>query len=128
MIYHFLFGSHLHYGAQLREQINTVNQKQIEMLKSRAVRKITFEKYFDWIDPLYRKLNVSKFGDIVHLQKCLFLWAKLSIMENLQKTSLPLSIVEIITAKIIDQLLKSSRAYLYLIPRPMVHNQPNTTG
>ena len=47
MIYHFLFGSHLHYGAQLREQINTVNQKQIEMLKSRAVRKITFEKYFD---------------------------------------------------------------------------------
>ena len=73
MIYHFLFGSHLHYGAQLWEQINTVNQKQIEILESRAVRKITFEKYFDRIDPLYRELNVLKFGDIVHLQKCLFM-------------------------------------------------------
>ena len=73
MIYRFLFGSHLHYGAQLWWQINTVNQKQIEILQNRAVGKITFEKHFDRTDSLYKELKVLKFGDIVHLQSCLFM-------------------------------------------------------
>ena len=37
--------------------------------------------------------------------KTAFLWAKLSIAKNLQKLSLTLSIAEIITALIQDQLL-----------------------
>ena len=71
MIYHSLFGSHLHYGAQLWGQINTENQKQIELLQNRAVRKITFKKPFDQTDPLYKELNMLKFRDIVDHQNYL---------------------------------------------------------
>ena len=80
MIYHSLFGSHLHYGAQ-----NTKNQKQVEILQNRVVRKITFKKRFDQTDVLYKELNISKFRDILHLQNCLFM-SQIEHNEKLAKT------------------------------------------
>ena len=73
MTYHSLFGSYLHYGAQLWGQTNTEKQKQMEILQNRAVRKITFKKCFDSAGSLYKELNVLKFCDIVDLQNCLFM-------------------------------------------------------
>ena len=44
MIYYSLFGSHLQYGAHLWEQANTENQKQIQLLQNKAVKKNMFQK------------------------------------------------------------------------------------
>ena len=71
MIYNSLFGSHIHYGVQLWGQTNTENQKQIEILRNRAVQKIAFKKHFDQTDPLYKESNILKFRDIMHHQNCL---------------------------------------------------------
>ena len=73
MIYHSLFSSHLQYGAQLWGQTNTENQNQIQQLQNKAVRKISFKKRFDPVEPLYKELNILKFRDMVHLQNCLFM-------------------------------------------------------
>ena len=45
MIYYFSFGSHLYYGALQWGQTNTENQKQTEILQTRAVWKINFKKH-----------------------------------------------------------------------------------
>ena len=72
IVYHSLFGSHLQYGAQLWGQGNCVNQNNIQNLQNRALRKITFKKFHDPVNPLYKDLKILKFKDLLHLQNCLF--------------------------------------------------------
>ena len=72
IIYHSLFGSHLQYGAQLWGQGNCVNQNIIQNLQNQALRKITFKKFHDPVNPLYKDLKILKFKDLLHLQNCLF--------------------------------------------------------
>ena len=67
-----LFGSHLQYGAQLWGQGNCVNQNNIQNLQNRALRKITFKKFHDPVNPLYKDLKILKFKDLLHLPNCLF--------------------------------------------------------
>lgn len=73
MFYHSLFGSQFQYEAHLWEQANTKNQKQVQLLQNKAVKKICFKKQFDFTDSLYTKLNILKFKDMVHLQNYLFM-------------------------------------------------------
>ena len=72
IVYHSLFGSHLQYGAQLWGQGNCVNQNNIQNLQNRALRKITFKKLHDPVNPFYEDLKILKFKDLLHLQNCLF--------------------------------------------------------
>ena len=83
-VYHPLLGSHLLYGAQLWGQGNCVNQNNIQNLQNRALRKITFKKFHDPVNPLYKDLKILKFKDLLHLQNCLFV---LQIEQN-QKQNL----------------------------------------
>ena len=64
IIYHSLFGSHLQYGTQLWGQENCGNQN-IQNLQNRALRKITFKKFHDPINPLYKDLKILKFKDLL---------------------------------------------------------------
>ena len=52
-------------------QGNCVNQNNIQNLQNRALRKITFKKFHDPINPLYKDLKILKFKDLLHLQDCL---------------------------------------------------------
>ena len=72
IVYHSLLGSHLQYGAQLWGQGNCVNQNIIQNLQNQALRKITFKKFHDPVNPLYKDLKILKFKDLLHLQNCLF--------------------------------------------------------
>ena len=69
---HSLFGSHLHYGAQRWGQGNCVDQNNIQKLHNQALRKISFQKLHDPVNPLYKDLKILKFKDLLHLQNCLF--------------------------------------------------------
>ena len=67
-----LLGSHLQYGTKLWGRGNCVNQNNIQNLQNRALRKITFKKFHDPVNPLYKDLKILKFKDLIHLQNCLF--------------------------------------------------------
>ena len=73
--HHSLFGSHLQYGTQLWGQGNCGNQN-IQNLQNRALRKITFKKFHDPVNPLYKDLKILIFKDLFHLQNCLFVLQK----------------------------------------------------
>ena len=53
-------------------QGNCANQNNIQNLQNRALRKITFKKFHDPVNPLYKDLKILKFKDLLHLQNCLF--------------------------------------------------------
>ena len=72
IVYHSLFGSHLQYGAQLGGQGNCVDQNIIQNLQNQALRKITFKKFHDPVNPHYKDLKILKFKDLLNLQSCLF--------------------------------------------------------
>ena len=72
IIYHSLFRSYLQYGAQLCGQENCANRNNIQKLQNRALRKITFKKLHDPVNPFYEDLKILKFKDLLHLQNCLF--------------------------------------------------------
>ena len=67
IVYHSLFGLNLQYDAQLWGQGNFVNQNNIQNLQNRALRKITFKKVHDPVNPLYKDLKLLKFNDLRHL-------------------------------------------------------------
>ena len=54
IVYHSLFGSQLEYGAQLWGQGKYVNRNNMQKLQNRALRKITFKKLHDPVNPLYK--------------------------------------------------------------------------
>ena len=72
IIYHSLFRSCLQYGAQLWGQENCANPNNIQKLQNRALRKITFKKLHDPVNPFYEDLKILKFKDLLHLENCLF--------------------------------------------------------
>ena len=72
IVYHSLFGSHLQYGARSWGQGSCVNQNNIQNLRNRALRKITFKKLHDPVDTLYMDLNILQLKELLHLQNCLF--------------------------------------------------------
>ena len=72
IVYHSLFGSHLQYGAQLWGQENCVNRNNIQKLQNQALRKITFKKPHDSVNPFYKGLKIFKFKHLLHLQNCQF--------------------------------------------------------
>ena len=73
IIYHSLFGSHIQYGAQLWGQENCVNRNNIPKLQNQALRKITFKKLHDPVNPFYKDLKILKLKELVHLQNCLLI-------------------------------------------------------
>ena len=44
----------------------------MQNIQNRALRKITFKKFHDPVNPLYKDLKILKFKDLLHLQNCLF--------------------------------------------------------
>ena len=82
IVYHSLFGSHLQYGSQLWGQGNCVNQNNIQNHQNQTLRKITFKKLHDPVNPLYKYLKVLKFKALLHLQNCLY--CKLNKIRHLQ--------------------------------------------
>ena len=83
-VYHPLFGSHLQYGAQLWGQGNCVNQNNIQSLQNRALRKVTFKKLHDPVNPLYKDLKLLKFKDLNFTFKTVCLYCKLNKIIHVQ--------------------------------------------
>ena len=73
VMYHSLFGSHLHYGAQLCGQKNAEKINKFRVLQNRALRKITFKKLYDSTNAIYKNLKIVRFSDNVCMQNCLFM-------------------------------------------------------
>ena len=63
---------HIYHGAQLWGQGNGVNRNKIKKLQNQALRKISFKKLHDPVNPLYKDLKILKFKDILYRQNCLF--------------------------------------------------------
>ena len=62
------------YASQLCGQMNLPSLHQIQILQSRALRKITFKKHHDSANPIYEEFNILKFiKDLIYLQICLFM-------------------------------------------------------
>ena len=59
-------------GTQLWGHGNCVDQNNIQNLENRALRKITFKKFHETVNPLHKDLKIVKFKDLLHLQNCLF--------------------------------------------------------
>ena len=70
-IYHAIFSSHLMYGCQIWAQNLCSVTHKISTLQRNAVRIMTFSDYKAHSEPLFNKLEILKFKDIV-LQNCLF--------------------------------------------------------
>ena len=83
IVYHSLFGSQLQYGPHLWGQGNCVNQNNIQNLQNRALRKITFKKFHDPVNPLYKDLKILKFK-ISFTFKTACLYCKLNKIRHLQ--------------------------------------------
>ena len=70
-IYHATFSSHLLYGSQVWGQsLQTVKDK-ISVLQRKAVKIMTFSDVYSHSEPLFKMLNILKFGDNFLLQNCL---------------------------------------------------------
>ena len=59
IIYHSLFRSYLQYGTLLCGQENCANRNNIQKLQNRALRKITFKKLHDPVNPFYEGLKIK---------------------------------------------------------------------
>ena len=57
----YIYNMVLNFGGQG----NCVNQNNIQNLQNRALRKITFKKFDDPINPLYKDLKILKFKDLL---------------------------------------------------------------
>ena len=74
-IYYALFHSHLNYCAQVWGQSVSAPTQRISALQNHAVRIMSFADYHAPVNPLYRNLDILKFGDLVHLQNVVFVYS-----------------------------------------------------
>ena len=73
IVYYSLVGSHLHYGTQFCGQTNAESINKIRVLQNRALRKITFKRFHDSTNEIYKNLKILRFSDSVCMQNCLFM-------------------------------------------------------
>ena len=72
LIYHSLFESHLHFGSIIYGASNPRNLSSIETVQRKALRVLTRSKYNAHSDPLFRKHNILKLGDLIQLNQSIF--------------------------------------------------------
>ena len=72
LIYHSLLESHLHFGSIIYGATNPKNLGQIETIQRKALRILTRSKYNAHTDPLFKKHNILKLGDLIQLNQTLF--------------------------------------------------------
>ena len=73
-IYFAIFSSHMTYGCQIWGQNeNNPLFKKIERLQKRALRIISFSRFEDHCDPLFKKYKILKLKDYITLQNCLLI-------------------------------------------------------
>ena len=72
-VYYALFHSHIFYSCQIWGQVKNCITNRIFILQKSAVRIMTFESRRSHSDPLFQKLNIVKFFDIVQSQNILFM-------------------------------------------------------
>ena len=70
-IYNALFELHIRYGCQIWGQTSNQHRSDIVKLQKKAVRIINFSVKYTSTKPLFRKLRVLSFDEIVNLQNCL---------------------------------------------------------
>ena len=70
-IYHAIFSSHMRYGCIVWGQIGSPLRSRICNLQNKALRIMCFAKLFDKTKPLFVKLNLLQFSDVVLLENIL---------------------------------------------------------
>ena len=72
MVYHYLLGSNLLFGAQLCRQ---TKQIKIQILQNHAIAigKICFKKINEGVSRDFKKFGIRKFHNLIKLQNCLFI-------------------------------------------------------
>ena len=71
MVYHGIFSSLLPYDSQIWGQSNQSVPK-MEKLQNKALRIINFKPLRYYVNPLYNKCEILKFGDSIKLQNLLY--------------------------------------------------------
>ena len=72
LIYHSLFESYLHFGSIIYGAATSKNLEQIAIVQRKAVRVLTRSKYNAHADPLFKKHQLLKVGDLIHLNQSIF--------------------------------------------------------
>ena len=72
LIYHSLLESHLHFGSIIYGATHQKNLGQIEAVQRKAIRVLTRSRYDEHSDPLFRKHEILKLGDLIQLNQTLF--------------------------------------------------------
>ena len=72
LIYHSLLESHLHFGSIIYGATHHKNLGQIEAVQRKAIRVLTRSRYDEHSDPLFRKHEILKLGDLIQLNQTLF--------------------------------------------------------
>ena len=73
-IYHAIFSSHIQYASQIwTPKLISVTDK-ISRLQKSAMRIMTFSEFRAHSEPLFKKLEILKFRDIISLNNCSFVY------------------------------------------------------
>ena len=78
-IYNALFESHMIYICQIWGQTRNQNISDVVKLQKKAVRIINFSGKYTSTKPLFSKLKILSFDEIVNLQNCLL---ALNVLNN----------------------------------------------
>ena len=72
-IYYAIFHSHLSYVCTAWGQ-NLNPKHRITLLQKKAIRIVSFSQYDAHTLPIFAKLNIIKFSDLISLCNCLFIY------------------------------------------------------
>ena len=83
-VYFAIFDSILRYAIQVWGQHRKQTTKEIEQIQEKAIRIMSFKPKNEPTNPLFRKLKIIKFKDILAYNNCIFVHDQLN--ENLPKS------------------------------------------
>ena len=86
-IHNALFEWRMRYGCQIRRQTRNQNTSDVVKLQKKAMRIINFSDKYTSTKPLFSKLRILSFDEIVNLQNCLLVLNVLNdeVPEGLQE-------------------------------------------
>ena len=108
-IYNALFESHIRYGCQIWGQTSNQYITDVAKLQKTAVRIINFSDKYTSTKPLFSKLRILSFDEIINLQNCL-------LVLNVHINEVPESLQE---------LFKNATNQRYYNTRGAYHNKLN---
>ena len=87
-VYYAIFHSHIFYACQIWGQNKSIITNRIFILQKSAVRIMSFASFRSHSDPLFQKLNILKFFDMVQNQNIIFMHKLLNnnLPSDLQNT------------------------------------------